>query len=208
MWNQLVQGIAIGAALLFLYGGIDKKHKGRRAPYFLCSFLALLLCGSFSFLRVENFFYTFPSVRAAVDYSGSGTLCGLVEGTSSAMAVFLTEGQVQTSTFPKTEKGCKLGTLLDTQLVVNVTDPPAATRIVRCRDDYYVLVVSTFTTDRVTAADSLGTNFSTYTLADDSGLTYHLFFSPLTQDPTPLAGDYRITLTPAEGDPFLFTPLA
>ncbi len=56
MWNQLVQGIAIGAALLFFYGGIDKKHKGHRAPYFLCAGVAFLLCGTFSFLRVENFF--------------------------------------------------------------------------------------------------------------------------------------------------------
>lgn len=109
MWNLIIRDIAfllfVAALVLFLR---DKRSKKRRRGVALAA--TLIAAITLSLCRIENVFYTFPTVESVAEYACGNDVNCIVDGKSSSLILYTDEDSYTMMIAPRQKWGYKIGT--------------------------------------------------------------------------------------------------
>lgn len=162
MWNSLIKGLA-GIVFLVVFAlTLRTRSKKRRLQNMMILFVAASVVITLALFRIENTFYSFPTVDSVAEYVGAKDVLGIVDGKDSSMIVYA-EGEVTVRTMivPKSADGYKIGNDIDKKDVASDITRGYIAHVTKSRkcSDHYIMVMGVSDTPEVSVEDSAHSAF-------------------------------------------------
>lgn len=161
MWNLIIRDIAfllfVAALVLFLRDKRSKKRKRRRVALAATLIAAIML----SLCRIENVFYTFPTVESVAAYVCGDDVNCIVDGKSSSLILYTDEDSYTMMIAPRQKSGYKIGTDIRTKRVLEYLGDGYAVYILEYMgiEDHYIYIAGRSDTSEVSVEDSCHSKF-------------------------------------------------
>lgn len=172
----------IGAMLTILVFYIKKRVSGKADLRIIVIVVAVII-SLLSFFPFENLFLTFDSPEEPYKYvnAASPDIKWVVEGTDSDLVIGDKDGTDVPFIVPKTEKGWKLGTGINTIPIVDKSISTCFVSVYHAigTEDYY-LIIFNLLPGSVDIADSIDSEFLVFEEYDpENGETYTTYYAVL-----------------------------
>lgn len=152
---------------------IIKKNRWYVISFVVVSFMSIILY----LTPFENLFMSFSSPEKAFNYMNSYEIKHIVSGSETDFVIAGKNGADTYRILPKTEKGWKLSTSSDTDLIFEKTEYKAVIRVYQYKDtnDYYITI---YDFDGIyNVSDNRNSDFYSVSFSNDTldKTTYHYF---------------------------------
>lgn len=159
----------LGLIILLVVFFLIKKYSiiKNNLLYAISFIIVSILIGLMYFVPVENIFITFSSAEKAFNYISSWKIQHIVQGSETDLIVAAKGSSDTYKILPKTEKGWKLSTGLETEKY-SVFHNGTSIDIYRNKktDDYYIRVFNIYD-ERIEVSDSYGSEFYAVSKTND-----------------------------------------
>lgn len=161
MWNLIIRDIAfllfVAALVLFLRDKRSKKRR-RRGVALAATLIAAI---TLSLCRIENVFYTFPTVESVAEYACGDDVNCIVDGKSSSLILYTDEDSYTMMIAPRQKSGYKIGTDIRTKRVLEYLGDGYAVYILEYMgiEDHYIYIVGRGDTSEISVEDSCNSKF-------------------------------------------------
>lgn len=176
----IIARVAVGCIVFVVLNVFIAKNstKRKRAWRLVSVIVSVLLISALYFLPLENLFMTFDSPQEVYRYVNVGkeNIELMVEGESSTLIVGCQNDTYRHSIIPKTTKGWKLGTSVQTKKIFQKVSDEILIEVYQYKDtsDYYIAVLS-FTGGALEIIDSDNSVF--YSLEKENDFQENTFVS-------------------------------
>lgn len=170
MWNLIIRNIAfllfVAALVLFLR---DKRSKKRRRGVTLAATLIATIM--LSLCRIENVFYTFPTVESVAEYACGDDVNCIVDGKSSSLILYTDEDSYTMMIAPRQKSGYKIGTDIRRKIITKNIDHGYVVNILWYVgiEDHYIYITGLSDTSEISVEDSCNSKFVEFKQEDDLG---------------------------------------
>lgn len=162
MWNSLVKALAGIVFFVVFLLTLRTRSKKRRKQNIVILFVTALVVFVLALFRIENVFYSFPTVDSVAEYVGAKDVLGIVDGKESSMIVYAEDAEtIRTMIVPKGADGHKIGNDVDKKMVASDITRGYIVEVWKSRKccDHYILVSGISDVPEVRVEDSAHSAF-------------------------------------------------
>lgn len=171
MWNLIIRDIAfllfVAALVLFLRDKRSKKRR-RRGVALAATLIAAI---TLSLCRIENVFYTFPTVESVAEYACGDDVNCIVDGKSSSLILYTDEDSYTMMIAPRQKSGYKIGTDIRRKIITKNIVNGYIVYILEYMgiEDHYIYIRGLSDTSEISVEDSCNSQFVEFKQEDDLG---------------------------------------